>query len=182
MILANASGSSGPSFSLSNRILRIIWNFVYIIFFRFTPVPFHSWRIFLLRVFGARIGKNCRIYNSSIFWAPWNISIGDNSCIAQHVDCYSIERITIGSNTVVSQHVYICTGSHDYNSHCFQLIASPICIGNNAWVCTRSFIGPGVSIGHGTVIGACSVVVKDQSSWTIAAGNPCNFLKHRKQL
>jgi putative colanic acid biosynthesis acetyltransferase WcaF len=87
--------------------------------------------------------------------------------------------VVLGERAVVSQGVHLCTGSHDYESENFQLFARPIEIGADAWICAEAFLGPGVTIGDGAVIGARSVVTRDQPSWTVCAGNPCRPIKPR---
>ena len=82
---------------------------------------------------------------------------------------------------MVSQGVYLCSGSHDYESDSFQLFAKPISIGADAWVCAQAFVTPGVSIAEGAVIGARSVVTRDQPAWFVCAGNPCLPIKPRKE-
>jgi len=47
------------------------------------------------------------------------------------------------------------------------------------WICTDAFIGPGVTVGEGSIAGARAVVVKDVPAWTITAGNPAKFIKKR---
>jgi putative colanic acid biosynthesis acetyltransferase WcaF len=102
------------------------------------------------------------------------------SCLGPKVKCYSVANIVLGEKAIVSQGVFLCTGSHDYTSESFQLFAKPILIGADAWICAEAFIGPGVQIGHGSVIGARSVVVRSQPSWFVCAGNPARPLKTRR--
>ena len=85
----------------------------------------------------------------------------------------------LGERVVVSQGAHLCTGSHDYNSASFPLFAKPISIAADAWICTEAFLGPGVQIGEGAVIGARSVVTRDQPAWMVCAGNPARPLKQR---
>ena len=101
------------------------------------------------------------------------------SCLGDKVNCYSMAVISLGKKAVVSPGAYLCTGTHDYEDPTFQLYAKPIHVGENAWICTEVFVGPGVNIGEGAVIGARSVVVKDVSPWTVCAGNPCRAIKTR---
>ena len=93
--------------------------------------------------------------------------------------CYSVDRITIGAQVVVSQGAFLCCASHDISSPIMELIYKPIVIGPQAWVAARAFIGPGVTVGEGAVVGACSVVTKDVDHWTVVAGNPAKFIKNR---
>jgi putative colanic acid biosynthesis acetyltransferase WcaF len=134
----------------------------------------------LLRVFGATLGKDVHVYPSAIIWAPWNLTMGDHSSLADDVNCYSMAMITIGEKTVVSQGTYLCTGTHDYTTDTFRLYARPITIGDQAWICAQSFIMPGVIIGTGAVIGARSVVTKSMPEWTVSSGNPCVPRKPRE--
>ena len=43
-----------------------------------------------------------------------------------------------------------------------------------------AFVGPGVNIGRGAVIGARAVVTKNMPAWMVCAGNPCKPLKQRE--
>lgn len=178
-ILEGIDPYTQPSFSLKNRLGRQVWDIVYTLFFRTSPRPLHAWRSFLLRCFGAKIGKDCHVYPKAKIWAPWNLVMEDHAGMADDVNCYSMAVISLGKKVVVSQGTYLCTGSHDYEDPNFQLYAKPIYIGDNAWLCAESFICPGVTIGEGSVIGARSVVTKDMPAWTVCAGNPCKPIKPR---
>jgi len=164
---------------MKNRIGRVIWSVFYLLFFRFSPKPFHGWRCIILRLFGAKIGRGAHIYPAVKIWAPWNLNIGDKAGIASGVNLYSQGLITIGNYAVVSQGSHICAGTHDYQHPGFPLITKPITIGDYAWIAADVFIHPGVSIGEGTVIGARSVVGSDIEAWKIAVGFPCKVHKDR---
>lgn len=178
----NEDTHTGPSFSLGNRVARVVWDVFYLLFFRYSPRPFHFWRSFMLRCFGAQVGKGVHVYPKVKIWAPWNLVLKDKCGIANGVTLYSQDTITIGHQTVISQGTHICAGTHDYNTKGFILITKPISIGDHAWVATESFIHPGVKIGDGCVIGARSVVGKHMPEWTICAGNPCVPIKPRKNI
>lgn len=180
MILSKAHPFDGPSFSRCNRLSRLLWQIVWTLLFRPTPPNLHAWRCWLLRCFGARIGSRCFIYNDVVIWAPWNLQMENHSTLGRRVICYSMAPIYIGERAIVSQGVHLCTGSHDYESENFQLFARPIHVGRDAWICAEAFLAPGVTIGHGAVVGARAVVTSDQPAWTVCAGNPCRPLKPRK--
>jgi putative colanic acid biosynthesis acetyltransferase WcaF len=177
----NKDTHTEPSFSLKNRLARVVWNITYYIFFRLSPVPFHAWRSFLLRCFGAKIGKGVHVYPAVKIWAPWNIEIGDQSGIASRVILYSQGKIKIGKQVVISQGSNICTGTHDYLLKGFPLITKPIIIDDEVWIAAETFVHPGIHIHEGAVIGARSVVTKDMPAWMICAGHPCQPLKKREQ-
>lgn len=176
----NVDTHTGPSFSLRNRLGRIVWGLTSFLLFRFSPKPLHAWRSFLLRCFGAKVGHGVHVYPGVKIWAPWNLELEDESGIASGVILYSQGKITIGKRTVVSQGAHLVTGTHDYSDVGFPLITKPIHIGDYAWIATEAFIHPGVTIGAGCVIGARSVVNRDMPAWMVCAGHPCKPLKARK--
>lgn len=178
-IAHNKNTFTGPSFSLKNRMARLLWSFVYILLFKYSPKLFHNWRSFLLKIFGAKIGNNVHVYPKVNIWAPWNLEIGDESGIANGVTLYSQGKIIIGSRVVISQGSHLCTGTHDYTQKGFPLFTKPIIIKDYVWIATESFIHPGVVINEGCVIGARSVVNKDMPDWMVCAGYPCQPIKKR---
>lgn len=105
--------------------------------------------------------------------------MGAHSCLANDVDCYCVAAIELGAHAIVSQYSYLCTASHDYESPNFDLVSAPILIGSRAWLAAGVFVGPGVTIGEGSVCGAHSVVLKDVGPWAVAAGNPAKVFKPR---
>lgn len=175
----NEDTFTGPSFSLRNRVGRVFWGLVYNLLFRFSPNPFHGWRAFLLKVFGAKIGRGVHVYPGVKIWAPWNLILDEECGIANGAILYSQGKITIGSRSVISQGAHLCAGTHDYTKKGFPLITAPINIGDNVWIAADAFIHPGVTIGTGSVIGARSVVNKDMPAWMICAGHPCVPIKER---
>jgi putative colanic acid biosynthesis acetyltransferase WcaF len=178
-LLSNKKGFVGPTFTLSNRLKRFIWAMSWLIFARWSPPPLHRWRIFLLRIFGAHVSWSAYIYPSVNIWAPWHLTIDDFGTLARNVTCYNIAPIAIGECAVVSQGAYLCTGSHDYNDPAFALTARPILIGKRAWVCAQGFVGPGVTLGEGSILSAMSVALRDLAPWSIYIGNPAVLLRER---
>ncbi|VAW70384.1 Acetyltransferase [hydrothermal vent metagenome] len=178
--MENKNKYGGASFSLKNRIFRAIWGVFYFFLFKFTPRPFHIWRRLILRLFGAKIGQGCHVYPGVKIWAPWNLVLGDFVGIGDGATIYSMDLIRIGDYSVVSQGVHLCAGSHDFNAENFQLITSPITIGQHVWLCAEVFVGLGVSISDGSVVGARGVVTKSiTDSWLVWGGVPVNKIGER---
>ena len=163
----------------SNKLARAVWQVVYWLVFRLTPVPLHAWRAFVLRLFGASIGKQVRIYPSAKIWAPWNLVMADESCVGPDVDCYCVDRIALGVRAVVSQRAFLCTASHDYNRSGLPLMTAPITLHADTWVTAEAYIGPGVTLNEGAVALARAVVVRDVGPWVVVAGNPARAVKER---
>ncbi|HEY3300717.1 MAG TPA: putative colanic acid biosynthesis acetyltransferase [Methylophilaceae bacterium] len=182
MIIENNDPTTQPSFSLKNRAARVLWGVVWVFCFRYSPRPCHAWRKWLLQLFGAKLGEHVHVYPNVRVWAPWQLTVGHHSGLADGVVIYNIAPITIGHHCVVSQGAYLCTGSHDIDSANFQLIAKPIVLQDYVWVCAQAFVGPGVGLAEGCVLGAHAVVVKTiDQAWTVWAGNPVTFKRMRKQ-
>ncbi|MDE5417555.1 hypothetical protein L3049_05995 [Labilibaculum sp. DW002] len=168
------------SFSLANKIGRLAWNICYWILFRpFNLGLFRTWRILLLRLFGAKVNSKANIYASAKIWAPWNLEMGEYACLGPQVDCYNQGHIKIGKHSIVSQKSYLCASSHDYNTLNFPLLPKPITIEDQVWIAADAFIGPGVIIGSGAVVGARSAVFKNVDAWDIVGGNPAKLIKKR---
>lgn len=165
-------------YSKHEQILRVLWGAVKPLF-HFSPRIFFGWRSFLLRLFGAKIGKNVHVYNSATIYMPWNFEIGDWSGIGEYAYIYNLGKITIGSNTTISQRAHLCAGTHDYNSPDLPLLKPAIVIDDQAWICADAFVGPGVHVGEGAIVAARAVAVKNVEPWDIVAGNPARVIKKR---
>ena len=168
------------NYTLGNKLHRLVWNVCCSVFFRPFGLPiFNRWRNIVLIVFGARIGHGSIVHASADIWAPWNLVVGQRTCIGPHTIIYNPGVITLGNKVVISQYSYLCTATHDYESKLHSLSAKPITIHDHAWVAARAYVGPGVTIGEGAVVGATASVYKDVEPWTVVGGNPAKFIKKR---
>src|SRR5438105_883159 len=144
---------------------RFFWSCVQP-FFCFSPRRWFAWRRFLLRAFGAKIGRDAHIYGSVKIYLPWNLEVGEQSAIGEYSFIYNLGPVTIGDRTTISHRVHLCAGTHDYTKPEFPLVRSKIDIGPEAWLCADAFIGPGVRVGEGAIVGARAVTIKDVEPWT----------------
>jgi putative colanic acid biosynthesis acetyltransferase WcaF len=165
--------------SMTNKAARVVWGICWLCLFRTSPWFCHGWRRLILRAFGAQVGRGVKVFPSTRIWAPWNLKLGEYASLAHHVDCYCVAPISIGPHATVSQYSFLCAATHDIADPNMCLVTSPITIGDQAWVCACAFVAPGVNIGEGAVVGACSVVTKDVPPWTIVGGNPARRLRDR---
>ena len=160
----------------------VLWWLVQAIAFPLSLHNLNGFRCWLLRLFGANIGRGVVVRPTARFTYPWKVTIGDYSWVGDDVVFYSIDRIIIGNHAVISQKSYLCTASHDMQQHEFPLTTAPIKIGNGVWVATDCFIAPGVTIGANTVVGARSSVFRNLPSQQVAWGTPCKARHPREML
>jgi putative colanic acid biosynthesis acetyltransferase WcaF len=183
MQILNAAKSGarfgGPSFPFSNRLLRFCWQIAWGLLGRWTPPPLHPWRRLLVRLFGGRIGKGARIYGGVRIWLPSNLVMGEYSVLGPNVECYNMAPIRLEPFATVSQDASLYTGSHDIEDPNLQLCTKPVTIGREAWIAAEAFVGPGVTVGEGAVLGARGVAFSDLAPWTVYAGNPAKPIKSR---
>jgi putative colanic acid biosynthesis acetyltransferase WcaF len=170
--------NSHGSKQLSYLLKRFLWSCVQLPFWLRMPRVLSPFRIMLLRLFGARIGRRC-VVGSARVWIPWNLEMDDFAVVGNDAEVYNLAPVRIGANSVDSQRSYLCTATHDYTKPDFPLYSRAITVGGGAWIAACVFVAPGVNVGEGAVVGACSVVTKDIPPWTVCAGNPCRVIKPR---
>ena len=169
---------NAEKYTRKEQVMRVLWGFV-VPLFRHSPRICFGWRSFLLRLFGAKVGRETHIYNSATIYMPWNFEIGDQSSVGEHAYIYNLGPITIGNRTTISQRAHLCAGTHDFTDPALPLLKPPIVVKDQAWVCTDAFVGPGVTVGEGAIVGARAVVMKDVEPWDIVAGNPVRVVRKR---
>jgi putative colanic acid biosynthesis acetyltransferase WcaF len=168
-----------PSFPLSIRLKRLVWNAVWLLLYRFSPRPFHGWRAMLLRLFGARMGPRCHFYPASKVWAPWNLMCEEQVTAADGAEIYNPSPMCLGSHAILSQDSYLCGATHDYDDPDFPLIAFAMRVGAYSWICARASVIAGANVGEGAVLGLGSVATRDLEPWTVYAGIPALRVKQR---
>jgi len=157
-----------------------LWWLVQSTLFAMSPQGMYGWRRWLLRLFGARIGKRTIIRPTVKTTYPWKLKIGDHCHIGDDVQLYTLGEIEIGDCAVVSQRSYICTGTHNHTSPTFDLVARKIVIGPEVWLATDVFVAPGITVGRGAVVGARSSVFNDIPPGVIAVGTPAKVIGERE--
>lgn len=156
-----------------------MWWIVQKLLFNSSPQVMYGWRNFLLRCFGAEIGKGVLVRPSASIVYPWKLKIGNYSWIGDDVNLYTLGEIVIGAHSVVSQKCYLCAGSHKIESLSFEITSDPIVIEDECWIASDVFVCPGVRIGRGTVVGARSTVTRNLPSGSIALGTPARVVGAR---
>jgi putative colanic acid biosynthesis acetyltransferase WcaF len=156
-----------------------MWWLVQSTLFGISPQFMYRWRNFLLRLFGAKIGKGVFIRPTVKITYPWKLSIGDYSWIGDDVNLYTLGEIEIGNNSVISQKSYLCAASHDYDKPDFPIWAKKITIEDECWLATDVYVAPGITVGRGAVVGARSSIFKDLPPGMVCIGSPAKPIKKR---
>ncbi len=107
--------------------------------------------------------------------------MGDHASMGWAVNCYCQGKVILEDYANVSQYAHLVTGTHEIDNPSFQLITKPIRICRHAWVASDAFVGPGVTVGEGAVLGARAVAFNSLEPWTVYVGNPARPLRKRKQ-
>lgn len=167
-------------FSWRHRLYRALWLMCWTLLAAWTPPPLHRWRCAILRLFGAGVGRDVRVYASAKIWYPPNLMLEDGAVIGWQSVIYCQAPIVLGRNAIVSQYAHLLAATHDVDAPEFPIVARPIHIGPEAWVAARAIVGPGVVLGRGAVLGAGGVAFSDISEWEVHVGNPARFLRMRQ--
>ena len=157
---------------------RVLWALAHPLF-AWSPRALWGWRRALLRLFGARVGRDVHIYPSVRIAIPRNLTIGDHAAVGDRAILYALGEITLAERVTVSQGAHLCAGTHDYRDPAMPLLKPPIIIDREAWICAEAFIGSGVRVGSCAIVGARCVVMKDVEPGAIMIGNPARVLRRR---
>lgn len=176
--ILNMSYSS--PYTKKNTVGRYVWT----IMWRIAVIPFPRksgmWlKRTLIRLWGGQISESAIVYSSAKIFAPWNLVMHAHSCIGPDTDIYNAAMVILKDSAIVSQYSYLCTATHDIRSKDFNLYSLPITLEKLSWVSSKCFIGPGVTIGEGAVVGASASVYKDVPEWTVVGGNPAKEINKR---
>lgn len=168
--------------SLSNKVFRILFNITTIPISLIPGKELNFLYISILKMFGAKIGKGCIVYNSAKVWDPRNLKLGEYSVIGPKALVYNVGRIIIGNEVQLSQYSKLITASHNYNVLTHELITKPIVIEDNVWIAAYASILPGVTLKRNSIAGYGSIVTKDVEPYCIVAGNPARTVAKREEF
>jgi putative colanic acid biosynthesis acetyltransferase WcaF len=158
--------------SITQRIKMVCWEYLWAVLCSWTPKPFNKWRLFWLKVFGAKIFGTPFVHQRARIQIPWNLTMHNRAALGDRANAYTLGKIEIFQHATVAQEAYLNTGTHAFQEPAKNLLTAPISIGAHAFIGARAFIMPGISIGEYAIVGACSIVTKNVSANTIVKGNP----------
>jgi len=160
-------------------IKRCLWFFFNILVFKTSLFPFYRFKVTLLRLFGARIGRNVVIKPSVNIKYPWFLEVGDSVWIGEEVWIDNLAKIQIGNNVCLSQGSLLLTGNHDYAKESFDLMVNPIILEDGVWIGARSIVCGGCICRDHAVLSSGSVASGELESGWIYRGNPSVKIKER---
>ncbi len=165
---------------IANRIANIILDFELMTLRWVAHVPSHTFRKFMYRLSGMKIGKGSTIHMWANFFDPSGISVGEDTIIGDHVFLDGRSSLVVGNHTDIASSVMIYNSEHDLESEDFNARTEPVEIGDYVFIGPRAIILPGVKIGKGSVVAAGAVVSKDVPEFTIVGGVPAKEIGQRK--
>lgn len=163
-----------------NILSRTIWYFINILFFINPLNPLSGFKVFLLRLFGAKIGKEVVIKPGVNIKYPWLLSIGDYTWIGERVWIDNLAKVTIGSHCCLSQGAFLLCGNHNYKKAAFDLIVKPITLEDGAWVGAMAVVCPGVTLKSHAILTVHSVATETLEANTLYKGNPAVKIRARQ--
>jgi len=166
-------------YEVGSIIRRVLWYISNFIFFK-TLIPYpYKLKVFILRFFGAKVGKNVVIKPDVNIKFPWFLEIGDNVWIGENAWIDNLTWVKIGNNVCISQGAYICTGNHNYKKESFDLIVKPVIIEDGVWIGAKSVVCPGIRMKNHSILTVCSILNTDAEEYTIYRGNPAQPIRKR---
>ncbi|MCG8476244.1 MAG: WcaF family extracellular polysaccharide biosynthesis acetyltransferase [Cytophagales bacterium] len=165
---------------VAGGIKRRLWYIVNSLFFQSYFFPFNFLKIFLLRIFGAHVGKGAVIKPSVNIKYPWLLEIGEHVWVGEKVWIDNLVQVRIDSDVCLSQGAMLLTGSHDYKKESFDLLTGEIHLEEGVWIGARSVVCPGVTCGSHCVLAVQSVLAQDACAYGVYQGNPAELKRMRR--
>jgi maltose O-acetyltransferase len=144
-------------------------------------IPFVSARMAAYRALGVKIGAGSFLTMGIQMLRGGDLSIGHGCIIGYGAYLDGRGGLLIGNNVNISSHVLLVAGSHDINDGAgFRGSITRIVIEDFVWLCTRSMVLSGVTIGRGAVVAAGAVVTKSVEPHTVVGGVPAKKIGERE--
>ena len=158
---------------------RVLWYICNLIFIKNSWFSISSFKVFVLEMFGAKMGNNVIIKPRVNIKYPWKLSVGNNVWIGEDVWIDNLEHVFINDHACISQGALLLTGNHNYKKSSFDLMVGKIILEDGVWIGAKSVVCPGVTCKSHSVLTVNSVANKDLKSFSIYSGNPAVFKKQR---
>lgn len=178
-IKTSLSSYNNSWFNPGNRLKILIWYFVNTLFFINPFNPISSLKVYLLRIFGAKIGKGVHIKPGVNIKYPWLLKIGNHVWIGENVWIDNLAKVTIGDNVCISQGAMLLCGNHNYKKITFDLMVNEIKLEEGVWIGAKSIVCSGVTCKSHAVLSVGSVANINLDTYAIYQGNPAKKIRNR---
>jgi putative colanic acid biosynthesis acetyltransferase WcaF len=178
-MITDLSAYNNAWYKPGSFLKRILWHYTSIIFFKSGIFPFYGLKIFLLILFGAKVGKKVLIKPFVNIKYPWFLILRDFVWIGENVWIDNLAEVLIGNNVCLSQGAMLLTGNHNYLKPAFDLSVKEIIIEDGVWIGAGAVVCPGVMCKSHSVLMVGSVATKDMEQYTVYQGNPAEKIKNR---
>ncbi|WP_348634882.1 WcaF family extracellular polysaccharide biosynthesis acetyltransferase [Winogradskyella sp. SYSU M77433] len=162
-----------------SKLKCLIWYLFNFVFLKASWNVFSGLKVFILKMFGAQIGKGVVIKPNVNIKYPWKLKIGNYCWIGEEVWIDNLDIVTIEDNVCISQGALLQCGNHNYKSTSFDLIVAPIYLKEGSWVGANSSVAPGVVFESHAVLSMGSVAIGTLEAYSIYQGNPAVKIKNR---
>jgi putative colanic acid biosynthesis acetyltransferase WcaF len=171
--------NNSPFHPGGSPIKRLLWFYVNAVFLKTSLLPSSSFKVFLLRLFGAKVGRNVTIKPGVNVKYPWHLTIGHETWLGENVWIDCLVPTYIGSNVCISQGAMLLTGNHNYKKTTFNLIVKSIVLEDGVWIGARAVVNPGVTAASHAMLTTGSIATKNLDAYTVYQGNPAVKIRAR---
>ncbi len=171
--------NNSPFHPGGTAVKRLLWYYLNSLFLKSSLLPLSGFKIFLLRLFGASIGKNVTIKPGVNIKYPWHLTIGNQTWIGENVWIDCLVPVSIGNNVCISQGAVLLTGSHNYKKTTFNLITAGVVIEDGVWIGAGAMVNLGVVAASHAVLTSGSVATKNLEAYSVYQGNPAVKIRSR---
>ena len=161
------------------KVVCVLWYFINVVFFVSHIIPLSSLKVWLLKLFGAKLGRNVVIKPGVNIKYPWKLVIGDYSWLGEDVWIDNLEQVTIGSNVCISQGAMLLCGNHNYKKTTFDLMVNEIILEEGVWIGAKSVVCSGVRCKTHAILCISSIANIDLEPYTVYQGNPAKKIRNR---
>lgn len=163
----------------ASRLKQFMWYFCNILFLKSSWFPISTFKVFILRAFGAKVGEGVVIKPCVNIKYPWKLTVGNYAWIGENVWIDNLAQVSIGNHVCISQGALLLTGNHNFSKNAFDLMVSPIILEEGVWIGAKSVVCPGITAHTHAVLTVQSVATSNLEGYSIYQGNPAKFIKTR---
>jgi len=157
---------------------KTIWYFLNALFFN-SFFPINAIKIFLLKLFGAKIGKGVIIKPFVSVKYPWKLTVGNHVWIGEKVWIDNLDSVIIENNVCISQGALLLCGNHNYKKSSFDLMIGKIILKEGSWIGAKAIVTGNVTVEENAILQVASVASTNLDKNGIYRGNPALKIKNR---